>query len=158
MGSRRRALDPAAVACVGGGRGADWVVYASCPIMKLMVSKRVIAVFIVGLVAFATWTGFEMVDLIQVQRTREVFDAIARANAERAKKGQSLEAAQGYVDALRAIDPAYVKPELRAPLEAYVRGFEEGLELLKDGKDTASADAKITAAHQQLVAIAKRYE
>ncbi|MCM2273684.1 MAG: hypothetical protein NDI75_02635 [Candidatus Didemnitutus sp.] len=121
-------------------------------------SKRAQGIFAVISVCFAVLVGFGFVDFIQTQRTRDVFSAIGKANDERKKKGESLEAAEAYVVALRAIDVDYTKKELRPAFEAYVRGFEEGLALLKAGKDSASADALISAAHRDLVEIAKRYE
>ncbi|MBP6863795.1 MAG: hypothetical protein KBC32_00850 [Candidatus Didemnitutus sp.] len=121
-------------------------------------SKRAQGIFAVISICFAVWVGFGFVDFIQTQRTRDVFSAIGKANDERKKKGENLEAAEAYVVALRAIDVDYTKKELRPAFEAYVRGFEEGLALLKAGKDSASADAKISAAHRDLVEIAKRYD
>jgi hypothetical protein len=69
-----------------------------------------------------------------------------------------LESAETYVAALKAINVDYTKKELRPAFAAYVAGFEEGLTLLKTGKSTTSADAKIKAAHQELVKIARRYD
>ncbi len=123
-----------------------------------LTSKRARGIFAVISVCFALWVGFSCVDFIQTQRTRNVLTAIGKANDERKKKGESLEAAESYVVALRTIDVDYTKKELRPAFEAYVRGFEEGFALLKDGKDSASADAKISAAHRELVEMAKRYE
>ena len=121
-------------------------------------SKRAQVIFAAVSIGFAIWVGFGFVDFIQTQRTRDVFSAIGKANDERKKKGESLGAAEAYVAALRAVDLDYTKKELRPAFEAYVRGFEEGLALLRAGKDSASADAKISAAHRDLVEIAKRYE
>lgn len=127
--------------------------------MKIDLSSKRAQVVVAALsIGFAIWVGFGFVDFIQTQRTRDVFSAIGKANDERKKKGESLEAAEAYVVALRAIDVDYTKKELRPAFEAYVRGFEEGLALLKAGKDSAVADARISAAHRELVEIANRYE
>lgn len=127
--------------------------------MKLeLKSKRAQAIFLVVAIAFASLTAFSFVDLIQTQRTREVFSAIGKANEARRKMGESMESAEAFVAALRAINVDYTKKELRPAFSAYVGGFEEGLALAKSGKSTANSDAKILAAHEELVQIAQRYE
>lgn len=121
-------------------------------------SKRSQALFAVISVVFALWIGFGFVDFIQTQRTLNVFTDIGKANDLRKNNGESLEAAEAYISALRAIDLDYTKKELRTAFTAYVNGFEEGLELFKAGKITTSADVKISAAHRELLEIAERYE
>ena len=114
--------------------------------------------FLIVSVAFAIWMGFAFVDFVQVQRSRSVFSAVGRANEERKKSGENLEAAETYVAALRAVDTNYAKKEVKAALSAYISGFEEGLVLARAGKSTAATDAKIKAALQDLIQAAKRYE
>ncbi|MBI5381453.1 MAG: hypothetical protein HZA31_06095 [Opitutae bacterium] len=127
--------------------------------MKIEIkSRKSQVVFFLIAAGFATWVGFGFVDFIQLQRTRNVFSAIEQANDQRKKKGESLEAADAYLAALRAIDVDYTKKELRPAYTSYVSGFAEGIQLAKEGKSTEPADAKIKAAHQALVEIAKRYE
>lgn len=127
--------------------------------MKLdLTSIRSQAIVIVIGTVFMAWVVFGFVDLIQTQRTRQVFEAIGNANEVRIKKGESIESAEVYIAALRAIDLDYTKKDLRSAFEAYLSGFEEGIAALKAGKDPAAANEKSLAAHHQLVEIAKRYE
>ena len=127
--------------------------------MKIdLTSKRAQVWVLVISLGVAALMGYGFVDFIQTQRTREVFSAIGKANEERIKKGEGVEAAESYVTALHAINADYTKKRLKPALAAYVGAFEEGLALLKAGKSTANADAKITAAHQELVRIATRHD
>ena len=83
-------------------------------------------------------------------RTRAVFAAINRANAERLRKGVSIESAESFVAALRQIDLNGAEPGLRPVVDEYIAATEDVILFLKSGRDPSQVAPRMKAAGKAL--------
>ena len=89
------------------------------------------------------------------QRTRDVFAAIKMATEHKKENGETWYAYHVYANELRAINTDSTPAELKQALAEYVQGLDEGLALMRDGRDTSPAAAKIKRAYRELTRMAK---
>jgi len=98
---------------------------------------------------------FGYVDHTRQQRTRDVFAAIKMATEHKKENGETWYAYHVYANELRAIDTGSTPVELKRALAEYVQGLDDGLALMRDGRDTTPASVRIRRAYKELMRMAK---
>ena len=94
---------------------------------------------------------YGFVGLVRQTHARAVGREFAAAASELKKSPAGIQSAGVFLKRLKAIGPGYFPPEVKQALHDYISAMEQGLDALKEGKDTSQYDAAVADAKQRLI-------
>jgi hypothetical protein len=97
-------------------------------------------------------------DLVRQTHTRALVREFGVAVKRLESSPPGVEGAETFVSALKKIDPGYAPPEVRKALQDYIAAFQQSLDALKAGRDTAQYDPAIAEARERLIQSVRKYD
>jgi hypothetical protein len=114
-----------------------------------------LGVFSIVLAAYCIH-GF--IGLVRQTHTRALEREFAAAVNQLEKRPPGIQRAENFVSTLKKIDRGYSPPEVKKALQDYIAAFQQSLDALKAGRDTAQYDPAIAEARERLITSVRRYD
>ena len=109
-------------------------------------------------IVFTAYCIHGFIDLVRQTHTRALERQFAAAVNRLQKSPPGIERAETFLITLKKIDPGYAPPEVKKALQDYIAAFQQSLDALKAGRDTAQYDPAIAKARERLIASVKKYD
>ena len=125
---------------------------------ELFKRKSVQVGFLVLSLLFGVYSVYGFVGLVRQTHTRALEREFAAALKQLEKSPPGIGRAETFVSTLRKIDPGYAPAEVKNALHDYIAAFQQSLDALKAGRDTAQFDPAIAEARERLIASVRKYD
>ena len=125
---------------------------------ELSKRKSVQAAFGVFSIVLAVYSIHGFIGLVRQTHTRALEREFAAAVNRLEKSPPGIERAETFVSTLKKIDPGYAPPDVKTALQDYIAAFQQSLDALKAGRDTAQYDPAIAEARERLIASVRKYD
>jgi len=115
-----------------------------------------ILLFIISTVG-TVFVVFGFIHLVRQTHAREVAHKWSAALDASEKVPAGIGRAEDLLSRLKAIDMGYAPDEMKQALSGYIVAFQNSLDALKAGRDTAPFDKEMEQAHTKMVAAMHKY-
>ena len=109
-------------------------------------------------IVLAVYTIHGFIGLVRQTHTRALQREFGAAVTRLEKSPPGIDRAETFVSTLKKIDPGYAPPEVKKALHDYIAAFQQSLDALKAGQDTAPYDPAIAEARNRLITSVRKYD